>query len=392
MKKYPILLIFLLQAFIFNLTNVITPSYLSLVGAPKSYYGYFFGLWSLGMLFSSPLWGALGDLYGKKKFVVIGLLIYAVAQASFYFIDNLYILSLTRLISGIGVGAPVTLLLSYMIGTVQRFETATYLSLRMGFLTLGQTISYKVSGYLGLTQTKELFLYQSLLTFLLIIGVLLFIRKDKERVCTLPRKENLFTSIKHIPAMDKRQLLFLLSVTFATMTFINIDKFIDLYIIDSGYDSLALGDTKMIFGITTILVNLLLIPKLKKYLGNVYILQVIQIVMAIITLLVFSGNNLLFLIQTLFLVYVVLRAIFTTSEQLYISKNIPTEDLGIHMGVRQSFTCLGMVLGPIIGSHIYSTNPQNLFIFSVICLLVSSSLLAHVNHENISKRNREYAQ
>lgn len=392
MKKKNIMIIFAVQAFIFNLTNVITPGYLNSLGLEKFYFGYFAALWSLGMLISSPFWGKLGDLYGRKKFAIVGLCIYAVSQLVFYYSSNIPLLAVMRVVSGIGVGAPVTLLLSYMIGSIRRHEAAKFLALRMGFLTLGSTISYRISGYLGLTYSKELFFVQSGLTILLIGLIIILIKEKKEKLCILPKQFNMFSSIKHLKLLNKNNLVFLFSITLTTMTFTNIDKFIDLYVIDSGYNSLDLGILKMIFGIVTILVSFVFLPRIKKYLGNVYILQSIQIFMAIIALVVFSDSRLITMLYTLFLLYVVLRAIFTTSEQLFLANKVSRKDMGLFMGLRQSFTCLGMVVGPIIGGHIYQTEPRNLFVFSVICLLLSSTLLSYIQHESSEQIKQNYAK
>jgi DHA1 family multidrug resistance protein-like MFS transporter len=392
MKQKKILIVFMVQAFIFNLTNVITPGYLNSLGVEKYYFGYFAAFWSLGMLISSPVWGALGDLYGRKKFAILGLIIYGLSQLVFFYSSNVAILSVMRIVSGIGVGAPVTLLLSHMIGSVSRSETGKYLALRMGFLTVGSTVAYKVSGYLGLVYQKELFLVQSLLSIFLIFIVIILIKEKKEPHCVLPKQFNMFSSIKHLKLLSKDNIIFLVSITLTTMTFVNIDKFIDLYVIDSGYDSLMLGNLKMVFGILTIIINLVVLPKMKKYLGSVYILQSIQIFMAIIALIVFSDSRLIIMLYTLFLLYVVLRAIFTTSEQLFLASKVSRKDMGLFMGLRQSFTCLGMVVGPIIGGHIYQTEPRNLFIFSVVCLLLSSSFLAYIQNDTKDYKQKNYVK
>lgn len=392
MKKKSVLLIFMVQAFIFNLTNVITPNYLNSLGLEKYYFGYFAAFWSFGMLISSPIWGSLGDLYGRKKFAILGLVIYGLAQLVFFYSENIPLLAISRVVSGIGVGAPVTLLLSHMIGSIHRHEAAKYLSLRMGFLTLGATISYKISGYLGLTYGKELFLLQSLSTIVLIAMIIFFIKEKKEKYCVLPKQFNMFSSIKHLKMLNKNNLVFLFSITLTTMTFTNIDKFTDLFVIDNGYNSLELGNIKMLFGLVTIAINIVFLPKFKKYLGNIYILQSIQIFMAIIALVVFSDSRLILMLYTVFLGYVVLRAIFTTSEQLFLANKVSRKDMGLFMGLRQSFTCLGMVVGPIVGGHIYQTEPKNIFIFSVVCLLLSSFLLSYIQQESNEKIQKKYAK
>ncbi len=389
MNKKVLLIIFMLQSFIFNFTNVITPSYLDSLNLGKYAFGYYVALWSLGMLLSSPIWGELGDRYGRKKFVLLGIFIFALSQLGFYYISSIPVLIFLRVLSGIGVGAPVTLLLSYLVSNSERGSRTKNLSYRMAFITIGSTISYKVSGILGLTYSKELFLVQSLLSILFMLLVVLGV-KDKQPHCVVPKQFHLFHSFRNIKKLDRSFLIYLFSITLTTMTFTNIDRFIDIYIIDSGYSSSVLGDLKMVIGIVFVVTNFIVVPKVKEYLGRIYILQSLQVLMAVIVLTVFMYSNILLMLYTIFLGFVVLKAIFTTSEQFFLSRQVKKEDLGLFVGLRQSFVCLGMILGPIIGGHLYSSNSISIFVFSVICLLLSSLLLSYIDmsfkYQNETKR------
>jgi DHA1 family multidrug resistance protein-like MFS transporter len=126
---------------------------------------------------------------------------------------------------------------------------------------------------------------------------------------------------------------------------------------------------------------MVVIPKLKKYLGGVYILQIIAIAMGIIILIVFMDQDYLKLLCTIFLSFFVLKAIYTAGEQIYLTNIVDKNEMSLFMGLRQSFMCLGMVLGPIIGGHIYQQNEMNIFMFNVICLLVSSIILSVIRVE-----------
>ncbi len=379
MNRKILYIIFMFQAFIFNLTNVITPRYLDSLHLEKYMFGYFLALWSLGMLLSSPIWGELGDRFGRKKFVVLGILIYGISQLGFYYSSNIYLLVLLRVTSGIGVGAPVTLLLSYMVSNSNKGNRTRNLSMRMAFITIGSTVSYKVSGILGLHFTRELFLGQSVLSIFFILLVIFGMKEKKDPHCAYPKQFNIFNSLKHFRKLDRTFLMYLFSITLTTMTFTNIDKFIDVYVIDSTHSSSILGNIKMVIGIVFIVTNFVLIPRIKEYLGKVYLLQMIQVFMAVIVLTVFMYSNIIIMLYTVFLGFVVLKAIFVTSEQFYLSKQVPKEELGLFMGLRQSFVCLGMILGPVIGGHIYTSAPIYLFIFSVICLLSSSLILGYID-------------
>ena len=375
MKKM-IYIIFLLQAFIFNLTNVITPHYLNGLELPKYTFGYFSAIWSLGMLISSPLWGRYASKYGRKNIVISGVLIYGISQLGFYFFENIFLLSLLRLVSGIGVGAIVTMLLSHLILNTDPGSRAKALSYRLAFITGGSIISYQVSGYLGEYLVKELFLYQSILSIVFLFLIILFV-KDKKS-CIYPKQYNMYDTFKYIKNLDIRLVLFLLSITFTTMTIVNLDKFIDLYLIDMGHELTLVSNVKMMFGIIFILTNFILIPSIKKILGHIYILQTIQVLMSIVILLVFMKNDVVVLLYSVFLIFIVLKAVYQTSEQVYVSKHIQKEDMNLFVGIRQSFTCLGMILGPIIGGHIYSIDPHNLFIFNAVCLLFASVLISYM--------------
>ena len=390
MKRRMLYVIFMLQAFIFNLSNVITPRFLNELELPKYMFGYYSAIWSLGMLISSPLWGRIATRYGKKRFVLLGATIYGLSQLGFYFIKNIYILGLLRFTSGIGVGAIVTLLLSYLVLDTDSKERANAISKRMAFITVGTTVSYVVSGYIGLNLTEDLFLYQSVLSIGFIILIVLFVRRDTERACAFPNQHHTIKdSVRFLKKMDKTVLVFLLSITLSSMCFVNVDKFLDLYIVDQGYQVSVIGNVKMVFGIVLVITNLVFIPSLKKYIGNAFILQTISVMMGIIVLVTFMEDDLLVMLYSVFLGFIVLKGIYICSEQLYLSKVVSKDQLSIFFGIRQSFTCLGMILGPVIGGHIYAQNPINLFYFNVVCLLFSSLIISYMKF--VPEKSKELA-
>lgn len=386
MKEKALFFIFLFQAFVFNLSNVITPNYLDSLHVDKYLFGYFIALWSFGMMISSPFWGNLGTKYGKKKFVLLGICIYGISQTLFFYVSNVAVLFLLRIVSGIGVGAIVTLMLAHFVLNSDVQERPKRLSSRMAFLTLGNILSYELSGYLGMSYTKELFLLQGVLSVVLFAVVLFGVSESKKKTCVYPKQLNILNSLKHIKMLNRNIIFFLVSLTLVTMTFVNIDKFIDLFLIDQGHSVTVVGNVKVLFGLSFIATNVFIIPKLKKYLGSVYVLQTITVIMGIIILFVFMQNKYLILLCTVFLIFIVLKGIYTTSEQLFLSSIVANKNVTIFMGLRQSFASLGMVLGPIIGGHLYHYNPINVFLFSVMCLLISSLLLSYIQLNASSKK------
>ena len=154
-------------------------------------------------MISSPFWGNIGTKYGKKKFVLLGICIYGISQTLFFYVESIPLLFLLRVISGIGVGAIVTLLLSHMVLNTAVDKRPNQLSKRMALLTLGNILSYKLSGFLGLTYTKELFLLQGILSIILFIAVMIGVSESKKKACVYPKQLNMISSLKHIKMMNK---------------------------------------------------------------------------------------------------------------------------------------------------------------------------------------------
>jgi len=80
-------------------------------------------------------------------------------------------------------------------------------------------------------------------------------------------------------------------------------------------------------------------------------------------------------VYTLFMVYIILKAIFTPLEQNYISSHAKEGEFGKIMGIRQSFLSIGMVLGPLIGGILYEVKPSWLFDSSAIAFIIGFGIL-----------------
>ena len=66
---------------------------------------------------STPLYGKLSDIYGRKPFFVIGILIFVFGSLLCTFASSMYMLALFRGIQGLGAGALMSLALA-LIGDI----------------------------------------------------------------------------------------------------------------------------------------------------------------------------------------------------------------------------------------------------------------------------------
>ena len=143
-----VFLIYFMQGVIHNLGHPVTPRFVEDMGINDYYFGLYFAAMSLGLLLGSPIWGVLGDRGNKRVYIVVGLLVYSIGQYFFAFIGNENWMILFRFISGFGVSASVTLILSHLLENTPKENRKPYLAMYQALFVLGSSFGYFIGGKL----------------------------------------------------------------------------------------------------------------------------------------------------------------------------------------------------------------------------------------------------
>lgn len=390
MKKdrFIIVFFFLIQNIIHNLGHPVTPAFVRSLGIQDFMFGVFFATMSLGLMIGGPIWGIIGDRGKKKIYIVIGLLMYSIGQFFFGYSNNQYLMVFFRLVSGLGVVSSITLFTSYLIEITEKEHRARYLAYISAAITLGAALGYFLGGFLStnpvmvqlfnITNYKEIFLIQSVLN-LGYIGIILLLFKDRRCAFNVGPKQSVFSSLKSIKNIDFRLLLFFISLMVITIGTINLSKYIDVYFNELGYDPLELGTFVMVTGYVSLFTSIFIVPYLAKMKKQIGLMLGIQIINAVIVFYVFRANNFLISVYTVYMIYVIFKAIYTPLEQTYISLHAKEGEYGKIMGVRQSFVSIGMVVGPLIGGFLYEKSPLLMFDASAVTFLIGFGILIIVS-------------
>ncbi len=387
-ERYLIVLFFLIQNIIHNMGHPVTPSLVESLGIANYMFGVFFATMSFGLMLGGPFWGGLGDRDNKKKYIIIGLLMYSIGQFFFGYSNNQYLMVFFRFFSGFGVVSSITLFMSYLIEVTDKKDRARYLAYIAAAVTLGASIGYYLGGFISqnsftveffhITNFREIFLIQAILNLFYIV-LIFFLFKDNTIKIKNDNKINMFNSFKFIKHIDYRLLLFLIALTFITIGAINLNKFIDVYFIDLGFNSLNLGTFKMVTGYVSLFTSIILVPIFARVIKQIGLMILIQLLSAFIVFYTFRSSNFITVIYSLYMIYIVLKAIFTPLEQNYISSHAKVGEYGKIMGIRQSFISIGMVIGPLIGGFLYEKKPILLFNSSAIAFIIGFLILIIVN-------------
>jgi len=386
MKKNLILIVIFLflQGVIHNLGHPITPSLVNELAIPNYMFGLFFAAMSFGLMVGAPFWGILSDRGHRKLWITLGLSVYTMAQIGFGYVGEAGWMVAFRLIGGLGVVSAITIFTAILVEQTQAKDRAKWLAYVAASSTLGASLGYYIGGFLvtntaaitffGTDNLSRVFLIQAISNVLYTM-LIIFLLGDVNVRLTFQQKPSMIEGIKSISKIDKRLLIFFISVTLMNMASTNLSKYIDIYFIDLGYSESDLGTYVMITGFVSLAASILLVRLFSRMKKQLLLIAVIHIISAGIVFYVFRAQPFITMMYTIYMLYVIFRAIYVPLEQSYIAKEAKEGSYGSIMGLRQSFVSLGMVLGPLLGGFLYEASPIWLFDFNGILFLLGVILL-----------------
>jgi DHA1 family multidrug resistance protein-like MFS transporter len=389
--------IYFMQGVIHNLGHPVTPKLVEDFGISDYYFGLYFASMSLGLLLGSPLWGYLGDHKDKRLFIGVGLVLYSFGQYMFAYIGNENWMILFRFLSGFFVSASITLLMSHLLEHTKLAQRKVILGWYQAMFLIGTSLGYYLGGvlptlslyqmYFLADDLRGVFFIQAFLNLFHALFIVVFIGKTK-RVSKQNVRSNPLTAILQITRLDSNLLLFLISLTLISLGSINVSKFIEVYMNQKGLLASDIGQFVGITGIVSLITMIVLVPFVARAKRDFTLMVIIQSLSAVIILLVFHGEDLMMMLYSIFLVYVVLKTLYTPLEQHFISSFAKEGEYGLIMGVRQSFYSIGMVVGPLIGGFLLERNATLVFDFSALMFILGCLMLLVIGR-NIKQKTMD---
>ena len=382
-------ILFFLHSICINFVHPITTTYVTNLNLPDYYFGFFYSLMSLGQVIGAFIFGYLSDKIGRKWLIVLGIIGYGISQLGFGFI-NTYppLILLFRVIAGIFVSAPNTLFVSMCLDISTTDKKVKYLSLLNSVSLIGASCGYEIGGslynYCNFS-ISQIFISQFILSIITSLVFSLFMKDNKKNVEQQSFKK---VSFKNLLSLNSVSAILLVGLLILTIGQILINKYLDTYIIHIGYEPATLGHYVLLTGIIGALSNLLIIPLIKKIKNKnlLFVLLSLILLSSVLTFITFSfkENIMIFLLST-HLIYCICKSTITPLEQNELSKHVSNENNGKIMGARQTMLSIGNVVGPLLGSIIYTKGNPLIFIISGCIILFS--LIIYIIYFLLLKRN-----
>jgi MFS family permease len=297
---------------------------------------------------AAPLWGHLGDRFGRKSMLIRASLGMAIAMSLIGMAQDITQLVLLRLLAGLlgGYASGSTILVA---AQTPRDRTAWALGVLASAIMAGNIAGPIIGGTLAQTiGVQGAFLATGGLIFVAFLGTMIFLTESRTERPTTPARER-SSSWRQVPR--KRSVLALLSLSallmFAT---ISVEPIITEHVrmLTGTTDNVAIY-AAVVFALTA-LGTILSGPGLGKLADRVGHLQILTVSLAAATVLLTAqsfATDLVTFAALRFLTGVALGGI-TPTVVATIRRLVPDTSVGLVLGYNVSAQYIGQVTGPIL--------------------------------------------
>jgi MFS family permease len=358
-QQFRQLLVLIAVAFIdmigFMLILPLLPFYALRLNASPAQVGWIFAAFSIAQLISAPVWGRVSDRYGRRPALLIGLLASAAAYVVFGFADTLWLLFLSRFVQGAG-GGTTGVAQAYVADTVRPADraralgwlsSATAAGLIVGpIVGAGATmLGTAVPGFIaaGLCVLNAVFAWR----WLPESRVLEPGPAAPPRAVWVPAMQVLTT-----PRAPVSRLIWIYGV--AMLAFSGTTSVLPLYLEASfGVTERTFGLFLAYFGVLSLVMRILLLGPIVDRLGERGTVRVGCVVLLLGCLLYPAPDSLVLLALLVMPLMPIGTALLFPSTTSLISGRTAKSELGVTMGVAQTFGGVARASAPIVSTMVF---------------------------------------
>ncbi|MNW37637.1 Tetracycline resistance protein, class B [compost metagenome] len=357
----------------------IMPTYMTELNISGSIVGLMVAAFSLTQLLFSPVAGRLSDKLGRKKIIVVGMLIFALSEWLFGFASSAVLLFAARMLGGIGAALIMPAVMAYTADVTSMEDRATGMGYINAAITTGFIIGPGIGGYIAEFGIRVPFYGAAVAGLVAAIATMIVLPESKStaeratgnsggKLTAVPEKrENIVQQI--MKSVREPYFLSLIIVFVSSFGLANYETVFGLFV-DHRFGFTAKDIAFIItFGsISGAVVQVTIFGWILKTFGEEKVVSFCLIVASLSVVLTLVVHKYWLIVLVTFIVFLsidILRP--TISTQI---SRMADNQQGYIAGLNSAFTSLGNIAGPVIAGFLFDINVNYPFLSASIVLLV----------------------
>ncbi|AFH61339.1 MFS transporter [Paenibacillus caseinilyticus] len=369
----PILMFNLLLVFSgIGLVIPIMPKFMESLGITGGMVGLLVAAFSLTQFLCSPLAGRLADSYGRKRMIVLGLIVFAISEGLFGLADSPVLLFASRLLGGISAAMIMPAVMAYAADITTQEERAVGMGYITAAITTGFIIGPGIGGYIAEFGIRVPF-YAAGAAGILAACITLFILREslpsQEKGSDTPpdtvERRGLLSQLRY--AYREPYFLGLIIVFVMSFGLANFETVFGLFVDQKfGFEPKDIALIITFGSIAGAVVQVTAFSWILKRFGEQRVISLCLLLAGLFILLTLFVHQFWMIFAVTFIVFLaidILRPAISTQMSM-----MAEDQQGYVAGLNSAFTSLGNIAGPIAAGFLFDLDIH--YPYALACLVL----------------------
>lgn len=357
----------------------ILPTYMNELHIGGSVVGMLVAAFSLTQLIVSPLAGRLSDKMGRKKIIVMGLVVFSLSELVFGLAQQPWMLFVARMLGGIGAALIMPAVMAYVADTTSMEERAKGMGLINAAITTGFIIGPGIGGYLAEFGIRVPFFAAAAAAAF--IAILTFILLPESRSAAADqdhasaRQQNESLAAQLVRSYREPYFIGLVIVFVLSFGLANYETVFGLFVDHKfGFTPKDIAFVLTFGSIAGAVVQLTAFSWILNRFGENRVISVCLLASGVFILLTLFVQGYFAIMAVTFIVFLAMD-ILRPAVGTQLSKMAGETQQGFVMGMNSAYTSLGNIAGPIIAGFLFDLDINFPYVAAalvmVLCFLMS---------------------
>lgn len=352
----------------------IMPKFMEELGITGSTVGLLVAAFSLTQLLFSPLAGRMADKFGRKRMIVIGMIVFALSEGLFGIANDPVLLYVSRLLGGICAALIMPAVMAYAADVTTKDERAAGMGYINAAITTGFIIGPGIGGYIAEFGLRAPF-YSAAAAGIIAAGITFFILPEsmpaKEPSSDSPsnvkQQRNLLTQLMY----SYREPYFLSLIIVFVMSFglANFETVFGLFVDHKfGFEPKDIAFIITFGSIAGAVVQVTAFSWILQRFGEKQVISVCLLFAGVFILMTLFVHQFWLIFAVTFIVFLsidILRPAISTQMSM-----LAKDQQGYVAGLNSSFTSLGNIAGPVVAGFLFDVDINYPYALAFTILLI----------------------